>query len=190
MKKNTCPHCQNKILLHKATSFCPICGLSLLPTPTQAQTIHKGEYASLGARLLARSLDYTIIGIMACLIDWGTQGSFIEGLEWFGYGITNLSQVTYSVWIGITLFLGYFVIFQTLSGQTPGKKLCQIVVLQQSRVDEEKIPGLFSNLVREIGVWFIWMTGGWLFLFLLFSPKNRGLHDFLSRVEVYQIVEQ
>ncbi|MBF0287481.1 MAG: RDD family protein [SAR324 cluster bacterium] len=189
MKKNTCPHCQNKIPQQKAILFCPICGLSLLSAPTQIHSIHKGEYASLGSRLLARLLDYTIIGIIACLIDWITQGSFIEGLEWFRYGIASVSQVTYSVWTGAILFLGYFVIFQSLSGQTPGKKLCQIVVLQQSREDIEKIPGFFSNLVREAGIWITWITGGWLFLLLLVSPKNRGFHDFLSRVEVYQIVE-
>ena len=144
------------------------------------------HYASLGARLLARIIDYTIMGILACLIDWGSGGALIEGWVWFFNGISGLPQITFAVSVLLILFLGYFVVFQSLSGQTPGKWLCRIIVLKQ----ENRIPGLFSNVFRELGVWVTVLTGGWLFLILIFSSRNRGFHDFLSRAEVYRISEQ
>ena len=144
------------------------------------------HYASLDARLLARIIDYTILGILACLIDWGSGGALIEGWVWFFNGISGLPQITFAVSVLLILFLGYFVVFQSLNGQTPGKWFCRIIVLKQ----ENRIPGLFSNVFRELGVWITVLTGGWLFLVLIFSSRNRGFHDFLSGVEVCRTSEQ
>ncbi len=144
------------------------------------------HYASLGARLLARLIDYTILGILACLIDWGSGGALIEGWVWFFNGISGLPQVTFAVYVLFILFLGYFVVFQSLGGQTPGKWLCRIIVIKP----ENRIPGLFSNVFRELGLWITVFTGGWLFLVLIFSSRNKGFHDFLSKVEVHRTSEQ
>ena len=175
-----CPHCHHTIPSDRL-SYCPICGLSLQPERTLQYFVSENDYASLGARLLARLIDYTIIGILACLIDWKTRGALVEGWQWFSYGITQLAQVTIALWIGILLFSGYFVIFQSLSGRTPGKWLCQIIVLKQGHL----IPGVVSNIFREIGIGLTFLTGGWLLLIPIFSSKNKGFHDFLSGVEVF-----
>ncbi len=185
MTNQHCPHCQHKIASQKL-SYCPICGMSLSPQRALQYFVSENDYAPLGVRLLARLLDYTLIGIVACLLDWSTQGALFEGWQWFADGITGISQVTYSIWIGLILFSGYFVIFQSLSGRTPGKWLCQIIVLQKG----QRIPGFFSNIFREIGIGITLATGGWLLLIPIFSSKNKGFHDFLSGVEVYHSPEQ
>lgn len=183
MKVQNCPHCDHEIS-SKRTSFCPVCGLALVQKQSFTQnSIHDNKnYAALGARLLARMIDYVFLGVLALVIDLLTQGAFLDGLEWLSYGISGISQVTYALELGIILFLGYFVIYQTFSGQTLGKWFCQIRVLKENG----QIPGLFSNSFREMGLIFTFMTGGWLFLIIIFSGKNKGFHDFLSGVAVYE----
>lgn len=184
MKTQPCPHCQHPIPQRKLR-FCPVCGLSLKTTPTRELSVDPENYAHLGARLLARAIDYTILGILVCLIDWLTGGAFLKGIELFGYGLSHIAHVQYTLALGIILFLGYFVIFQSLCGQTPGKHICRVVVLRKGR----QIPGIIQNIFRELGVWFTFMTGGWLFLIYFFSPRHKGLHDFLSGVEVYSLFQ-
>ncbi len=193
MTPQTCPHCHSKISDPK-TSFCPICGLfrfgglrnpQSFPSQFPETKLATNHYASLGTRFLARIIDYTILGILTCLIDWSSGGALIEGWIWFYNGISGIPQVIFAVCISMILFLGYFVVFQSFSGQTPGKWLCRIVVLKQGL----RIPGFFSNVFREIGVWITVSTGGWLLLILIFSSRNKGFHDFLSGVEVYRSSE-
>ena len=182
MKSQPCPHCQSTI--PAPSSYCPICGLSLRPR-TPLTRLPESKYASLAPRLLARGIDYALIGILVCLVDWGSQGALLEGWEWFRLGIDGLWQVTFALWVGGILFLGYFVIFQSLSGQTPGKWLCRVAVLKGGVAPA----GWVANILRELAVWLTVFTGGWLLLILVFSAKNKGFHDFLSGAEVYQISE-
>ncbi|MBF0278745.1 MAG: RDD family protein [SAR324 cluster bacterium] len=180
MKNQQCPHCQYRLASTKL-SYCPVCGMALAAVRTLQPLVSENDYASLGVRLLARLIDYALIGIIACLIDWGTDGALFESWDWFFSGVSGISQVTFSVWIGFILFFGYFVVFQSLSGRTPGKWLCQVIVLKK----QEKVPGIFANLFREIGVGITIATGGWLLLIPIFSEKNRCFHDFISGVEVF-----
>lgn len=182
MKTKPCPHCQNPIPQRKL-QFCPICGLSLKSTESSlVQESLAGEvrYAPMGARLLARAIDYTLLGIVACLLDWGTDGVFVQSLLLTQEGLSNLPQIQYALWLGIVLFLGYFVIFQSLCGQTLGKWICGVVVV----IPSAQIPGVARNFFRELGVWFALMSGGWLLAIYFFSPRHKSFHDFLSGVEV------
>ena len=132
MTPQTCPHCHSKIS-NPETSFCPICGLfrfgglrnpHSFPSQFPETNLAMNHYASLGTRFLARIIDYTILGILTCLIDWSSGGALIEGWIWFYNGISGIPQVFFAVCISMILFLGYFVVFQSFSGQTPGKWLC------------------------------------------------------------------
>lgn len=183
MKSPSCPHCQSP--LAAKSSYCAICGMSLRP-PASFLRPPESDYAPLFPRILARLVDYTLIGILVCLVDWGSGGALLEGWEWFRLGIRGLSQITLALWVGVILFLGYFVIFHRLSGQTPGKWFCRVAVLKKGVAPA----GWVANVLRELGVWLTVLTGGWLFLMCVFSSKNKAFHDFLSGVEVYQVTER
>ena len=137
--------------------------------------------APLTGRVLARLIDFTLLGIIACLVDWGTGGAFFQGLEWFGQGIIGLPQVSLSLLLGGFLYPGYFIFFHRYTGQTFGKWLCRLVILKQG----QHLPGWTANLLREVTLWLTFATGGWLLCVMFFSAKNRGLHDFISGVTVY-----
>lgn len=159
-----------------------MCGLSLTPLALPEKHLYDTP-AALSARLLARLIDYTLIAIMACLSDWMSGGAFYEGLNLLSEGIDGLPQVKYAIVLELILIIGYFIIFHSLNGQTPGKYICGIIVLRKG----QDVPNLFANLLREIGIWISILTGGWLFLIHLFSPGKRGFHDFMGMASVYRM---
>ncbi|MGK5095095.1 RDD family protein [Deltaproteobacteria bacterium TL4] len=186
MALQNCPHCQRPLplkqngILGMALKYCPICNLPL-KEHTEMGSVHHEQVAPIFARLLARLIDYTLIGILVCLCDWLTGGAFLDGLELMSEGLRDLPQVNFASMLELLLLIGYFIIFHSLSGQTPGKVCCQIIVLK----DGDRIPGIISNLLREIGIFLGVVTGGLLFFGLLFSRTHRGIQDFFSRAEVY-----
>jgi uncharacterized RDD family membrane protein YckC len=81
------------------------------------------------------------------------------------------------------LFVGYFILFHTLDGQTPGKFICGIrVAAKENRSPNAKpvCPNLARNILREAGWLFSLMLGGWLLLMVFLNRNRRGLHDWLG----------
>ena len=81
------------------------------------------------------------------------------------------------------LFAGYFILFHSLGGQTPGKFICAIRVIRQGESESDfktESPNLARNILRELG-WLLGLVlGGWPLLLVFLNRNRRGLHDWLG----------
>ncbi len=183
MKTRTCPHCQHA-LPQGNLRFCPVCGLSLQPATTFPDYSYQPlETAPLVSRFLARMIDYIIITILTQLGDRLSDGMLFQSVEWWEYGVEDLPQTPLVLAIFLLLWIGYFVVFHSAAGQTPGKWLCRIIVLNRQR----KPLYVWQSLLRELGWVLTLLTGGVLLLKLLFHSERRGFHDMLSQANVYAL---
>lgn len=124
----------------------------------------KIEYASFLQRLLAFIIDSIFILIAFHLPLWILAGVFQDALA-----SAILSMMT------VTLTSVYLVYFTSVSGQTFGKKIINIKVIDIKTGDP---PTIYMSLVREIVgkviSTFIFMFG---FLYCIIDYKNRTWHD-------------
>ena len=187
MAHRFCPHCAYPISQPfsffgrtAGSSYCTRCNLPLNSQKT-ALSARLERVAPLFARCLARLIDYTLVGIFFVISDWLTRGAFFQGLRWFTLGIRDLPEVDYAIMLWGVLGLGYFIIFHTLTGQTLGKYCCHIIVMKEGR----RLPGWGASCLRELGILFVFITGGWLFLIQLISAQQKGVQDMLSGTQVY-----
>lgn len=174
-----CPHCNH--LQQESTQYCTVCGRSLdvgLESISVSQDV-----PHLGLRILARLIDYVLICLLVTLVDMETGGIFKRALEWLSYGIRELPQVVFPGVILSFISTVYFVLFQSLTGQTLGKWSCGLVVLNS----KQQPSSLWAHLIREFGVHFTFMTGNWLWVVLYFSKKRRGFHDWISKTQVFAL---
>lgn len=135
--------------------------------------------AGIGNRILACLIDmlitYVAVGLVVALslgILWVLESLRLPGRQSTMLNIYVISTAVIGIFV---ILLGYFIYFESLwQGQTPGKRLMRIRV-----VDENGAPCSLSsvwirNLVRnvDIGVGLIGL------LFIVFDKKERRLGDF------------
>lgn len=91
--------------------------------------------------------------------------------------LTNGSAVGEALlFLCLSLFLLYFFLFHCIRGQTPGKRLLGMVVID---IYGER-PGLARTLLRTTGYVISALLFSLGFLWIGFDRERRGLHDWLA----------
>ncbi len=148
----------------------------------KSSTVH---YAGFWSRFLAFVTDLFMIGIpitLLIMILFGydtmqSQPGFVEGLESkIKPAEANLMipLMTLLFW-AFTLFIFWF-----RTGQTPGKKMAQIVIVDSVTLNRPSTLQLIVRLIIYIMPIFALLS---LFV-MLFHPRKYTLHDIFSRTSV------
>ena len=134
-------------------------------------------------RLMARLIDYQMIFIFFLLTDFLTDGLIMENMHWFMKQVTGIPTQPLTVMYLSLLFAGYFILFHSLGGQTPGKFICAVWVIRQDETESDfktNPPNLARNILRELGWLLGFVLGGWPLLLDFLNRNRRGLHDWLG----------
>ena len=135
------------------------------------------EPAGLFRRIMARIIDYQIILLFFLLFNHLTSGTISSDLHWYSKSITAIPSQPWTLMLVLWMFAGYFIIFHSTGGQTPGKLL---LCIRLTRLRNPSPPGFLRNFLRET-FWLLSLLPGALpLLILLFSKSRRGLHDRLG----------
>jgi uncharacterized RDD family membrane protein YckC len=151
-----------------------------LTIETPEQTALEFSLAGVGSRCLALMLDLLIqFGVNLVLwIIWMIVANFVpSGGAW-------LSEL--GIWaeaiLGLaafTVYFGYFAIFESIwNGQTPGKRVAHLRVIQESGRPLLVWQAIVRNLMRVVD-WLPFLYGVGL-LSALVSKQNRRLGDFVA----------
>lgn len=142
-------------------------------------------YAGFWSHFLALSVDVFMIGIPISLLIYFSFGyetmqnqpGFIDAIE----GITPEQEpnayiplLTMSLWSLITL------VFWHKTGQTPGKKMANIMIIDAETKTKASLPQLLIRLIFFIMPIFAFFS----FFIMLFHPKKKTLHDLISKTAV------
>ena len=145
-------------------------------------------YAGFWSRFLALSVDVFMIGIPISLLIYFSFGyetmqnqpGFIDAIE----GIKPEKEpniyiplLTMALWSLITLLFWY------KTGQTPGKKMAHIMIIDAKTKKKASLPQLLIRLIFFIMPIFAFLS----FFIMLFHPKKKTLHDLLSQTAVIYI---
>ncbi len=110
--------------------------------------------ATMGNRFLACAIDHAIqiltialTSFLALQFSSGARRVSDKVVEGFSQG--SLWIIALAILVGFVLFFGYFVFFETVwSGQTPGKRLLKLRVIQQDGRPITFFSALNRNLIR------------------------------------------
>ena len=149
------------------------------------ETIQKVYYAGFWSRFLALSVDVFMIGIPISLLIYfsfgyetmQSQPGFVDAID----GIKPEQEpnpyiplLTMSLWSLITLA------FWSKTGQTPGKKMAKIEIVDVHTNKKASFVRLCIRLILFIMPLFAFVS----FFVMLFHPKKRTLHDIFSGTAV------
>jgi len=142
-------------------------------------------YAGFWSRFLALSVDVFMIGIPISILIYfsfgyetmQSQPGFIDAIE----GLkpdqkTNalIPILTMSLWSLVTL------VFWAKTGQTPGKKMAHIKIVDKTSLKHASLTKLIIRLLFFIMPIFAFFS----FFVMLFHPQRRTLHDIFSGTAV------
>ncbi len=130
-----------------------------------------------GRRVLAIIVDGLLVGIPSYLISmlfFGTSSVYV--------GTVDASQVGFVVSLSLVVFLGYYILLEGYLGQTVGKMLLGIKVIQE---DTGEVPGVgaasIRTVLRLIDGLFSYLVG---FIAVLASAKRQRLGDMAAHTLV------
>jgi len=173
----TCPDCDNKAKLHDGlageTVRCPNCNAEFMSTGA-AQL----KYAGWGARFVAKIIDLAFMMAMAWMIEGLSRKLFPDA-----YLTLNAFNPVVVVVMMINMLLGIFYItwFVGKFGATPGKMAVKIKIVNPSG-GKISYANAFGRYCGEFIVVFLTVMTG--YLFGLFDPQKRTLHDRLCHTRV------
>ncbi|MBI3485879.1 RDD family protein [Candidatus Daviesbacteria bacterium] len=131
----------------------------------------KEKYAGFGVRLVAALIDGLAIGIISTFVNGIFGGSFRH------------SGVVYYV-PSILINIGYWVWYQNYAGQTFGKRVMHLKVVDQ----RGKTPSMGTLFIREIiGKWVSALILGIGYLMIIWDKKKQGLHDKIASTYVIYV---
>lgn len=140
------------------------------------------QYVGFGRRLVATLLDSLIIGFLQFLI-----GMLLAGGIALLTGSTNTVASTssmLSILVSIALSIGYVVFYQGSTGQTLGKKVMGIRVVDSSGSK----PSYMTFFLRDvIGKTVSSIILGIGYLMVLWDGKKQGLHDKIAGTYVVRV---
>lgn len=113
------------------------------PAPSRAA-------ASLGVRALSRLIDFVLLGVVNAIVVGMVLVGAVLGQS---YGVTGASSVVATVFsavLGAVLNLGYFTLLESRNGQTLGKMITKLRVVDAAG----QVPTLEQALRRNIWVAF------------------------------------
>jgi len=140
------------------------------------------SYAGIATRGIALAVDSALANAIVILIAalLALIGSLVGDLrpEWL---VTLLAAAGW-----LTLLVGYFTLFWSTTGQTPGMRLMRLRVVT---FGGERVH-FFRALIRVVFLGLCIIPLGAGFLPVLFDERRRGCHDLVARtVVVYVPVE-
>jgi uncharacterized RDD family membrane protein YckC len=164
----------------------------VIPTPTQTPIRPQYAYAGFGRRWGAMFIDGIIVSLATFMISFSfefTKGLISTAGNTGGSGATDAGLLItdtilslLSVLINFGLTAGYYIYFIGKNGQTPGKKVFNIKVINS---DTGLPPGYLNAFLREIigkmvsaflfGLGFIWM---------IWDDKKQTWHDKIANTIV------
>ncbi len=154
-------------------------------TKDQNTQQEKVFYAGFWSRFLALSVDVFMIGIPISILIYlsfgyetmQSQPGFLDAIE----GIRQdqepnilIPLLTMSLWSVITLVFWY------KTGQTPGKKMANIIIVDARSHKKASLLQLIIRLLFFIMPLFAFLS----FFLMLFHPKKKTLHDIFSQTAV------
>ena len=142
-----CPQCGARI--RQGTGFCPNCGAA------QPDASADVQYAGFMIRLGAAIIDSLITGIPAAII-------------------TSFTDIPA---LGTLLSVVYYILFTYYRGQTPGKMILRLHVVDA----DGNRPNLKQVLIREVigkAISALALLIG--YLWIIWDPKKRGWHDHIA----------
>ncbi len=130
------------------------------------------QYAGAGARFLAALIDGLILFAIG----------FVIGLP---FGATEENSINSMVQgLSLLINLGYFVWYQGKTGQTLGKKIMKIKVVDLNG----KTPAYFTFFLREfIGKFISAIILGIGYFMILWDKQKQGLHDKIASTVVVKV---
>jgi uncharacterized RDD family membrane protein YckC len=148
-----------------------------LTIQTPEQTLLEFHLAGIGSRFLACFID-TLIQTLAfivligvALLSFAAAGAVVPwGSNWVAGA---------AIFLGFTLYNGYFGFFEAVwNGQTPGKRLMELRVIQQSGRPISVFQAIARNLLRTVDeLPFLYGVGC---LTVLLNRQNKRLGDFVA----------
>jgi uncharacterized RDD family membrane protein YckC len=136
------------------------------------------EYVGLVTRGIAFALDAGVIQLVALAVA-GTFAlilSVVSPSDPLKDVIVVIGGVVYVLWL-----TGYFVVFWSSTGQTPGDRVFQIRV---RRADDDEPPSAKASVVRLVMLVLAALPLFAGFLPILFDARRRGIHDMVARTVV------
>ncbi len=179
-----CPFCGKEILA--GASFCPACGKSITATssssgPCQIPPVAAGARPNLateGDRIIAVIIDTILISVVSLVIFiplWLLGGRFFG---FFGsFAFVFFGPIALLSWL---LWLLYFTYFESTTGQTLGKQLMSIRVVDETTLQHlDFARSLVRNILRIID-WlpFFYLIG---FILIATNPKKQRIGDMAAR---------
>jgi len=143
------------------------------------------HYAGFWSRFLALSVDIFMIGIPISILIYFSFGyetmqaqpdfmDAVEGIKPNQKANPYIPLLTMSLWSIITLM------FWIRTGQTPGKKMAHIRIVDNETFKQASPSRLLVRLILFI----MPMVAFFSFFIMLFHPKKRTIHDIISGTSV------
>jgi uncharacterized RDD family membrane protein YckC len=146
-------------------------------TPAAAAPVPGVHYAGLATRAISFVLDAAVINLLVTIV--GVAAALILSVLHLPQGLrtilTVIGAIAYVVWL-----VGYFVVFWSTTGQTPGARVMQIRVLTATGAT----PGPGRALVRCAGLVLAVLPLFAGFAPVLFDDRRRALQDQLAHTVV------
>jgi len=162
----------------------------MFPAQSDAQDSNLlGQYAGLVTRLVAFVLDLIILSATIVFIDWMIGAvmfnlqfeNIIERVASFAPHWGDMVGFLFSpIMVGLVSFLFvviYHVFFWTITGQTIGKAIMGIKVVQ---LNGRKM-SVLRSIVRYFGYYPAGLAFGLGFLWILIDDRRAGWHDLLAK---------
>jgi uncharacterized RDD family membrane protein YckC len=131
-------------------------------------------YIGIVTRAIAFAADAAVIQFVAIVVA-GTGAlilSVVDPGDDSKQVLAIIGAIAYGFWL-----IGYFVLFWSTGGQTPGNRLLEIRV---SRARDGAPPSLGKAVVRFVGLILAALPIFLGFLPILFDDRRRGIHDMLA----------
>jgi uncharacterized RDD family membrane protein YckC len=168
-----CPYCGMEV--PAGASFCPTCGRPIVSgqaspafgQPQAAITTTRPSLATEGDRIVAVIIDTIIVSVFSLVIF--IPLAFIVGFfSFFGsFAFVFFGPALLLTWL---LWLLYFTYFESTSGQTVGKQIMKIRVVDESTLQHLDFGrSLVRNVLRIID----WLPLFYLIGFLLIATNQR-----------------
>jgi uncharacterized RDD family membrane protein YckC len=144
------------------------------PADAAEATAAPRTYVGIVTRAIAFAADAALIQLVAIAVA-GTVAlilSVVSPPDSLDGVIVAVGGAAYGLWL-----VGYFVVFWSATGQTPGNRLLQIRVC---RADDGAVPSPGAALLRFVGLILAALPLFAGFLPILLDDRRRGVHDMLA----------
>jgi uncharacterized RDD family membrane protein YckC len=144
------------------------------PADAAEATAAPRAYVGIVTRAIAFAADAALIQLVAIAVA-GTVAlilSVVSPPDSLDGVMLAVGGAAYGLWL-----VGYFVVFWSATGQTPGNRLLQIRVC---RADDGAVPSPGAALLRFVGLILAALPLFAGFLPILLDDRRRGVHDMLA----------